>query len=60
MATPEQVARAHQRQQEAGWRRLGLRLAPEAAAALARLQRASGTNPGQVVTAALLAAAKRL
>jgi len=57
MATPDQVAKAHQRQLEAGWRRIGLRLPPEAAKALEALERSTGMSPGQIVALALSQAA---
>lgn len=59
MASSDQVAKAHARQLKAGWRRIGLRLPPEAARALGRLERAQGLTPVQIVSQALIQAAKR-
>lgn len=59
MATTDQVARAHQRQLEAGWRRLGLRLPPEAAKALQTLQERTGATPVQVISQLLSDAASK-
>lgn len=59
MATSDQVAKAHQRQLEAGWRRLGLRLPPEAAEALRKLEARTGELPTDLISRLLLDAAKR-
>jgi hypothetical protein len=59
MATTDQVARAHQRQLEAGWRRLGLRLPPGPAQALQKLQERTGATPVQIINNHLLEAASK-
>ena len=55
----EQVKAAHQKQLEAGWRRLGVRLNPEAADDLHRLCAYNTMTPTQVITKLLRDAGKQ-
>lgn len=53
--TPSQRSeRSHKRREEAGWRRMTLRLPPEAAEALAWLEEATGHNPTKIIADVLV------
>lgn len=53
MTRSQSVARCQQRQIEQGWRRLNLRLPPDAAQALARMEEATGLTPTAILTGLL-------